>query len=168
MAAEHGDIEGKSLLDVGCGTGALSVAASFFGPSRVVGIDIDEEAGDIYMRNAEKYSLPRCEFVCGDIRTCSLEERFDTAVINPPFGTKGNEGIDVAFVEFGLRHAQVVYSMHKTSTRKYVLEKFREKGARAVAQMRFEIKRSYRFHQKSSVHIDVDLVRFISRGRCEV
>ena len=28
---EYGDIEGKSILDLGCGTGMLSFAASFLG-----------------------------------------------------------------------------------------------------------------------------------------
>ena len=41
---------------------------------------------------------------------------FDTVVMNPPFGTR-NPGIDTAFVLKGLQSANVVYSLHKTSTR---------------------------------------------------
>jgi hypothetical protein len=43
----------------------------------------------------------------------------DTVIMNPPFGTKNNEGIDVKFLRRGLEIAQhSVYSFHKSSTRK--------------------------------------------------
>ncbi len=41
---------------------------------------------------------------------------FDTVVMNPPFGTR-RAGIDTAFVMQGMKYANVVYSLHKTSTR---------------------------------------------------
>jgi predicted RNA methylase len=41
---------------------------------------------------------------------------FDTVVMNPPFGTR-NTGIDTAFVMKGMEYSNVVYSLHKTSTR---------------------------------------------------
>lgn len=39
-----GDITGKNVLDLGCGTGILAFSALFLGASRVTGIDIDEDA----------------------------------------------------------------------------------------------------------------------------
>ena len=43
---------------------------------------------------------------------------FDTVIMNPPFGTKHNVGIDMKFLQVGLDLSQdVVYSLHKTSTR---------------------------------------------------
>lgn len=45
-------------------------------------------------------------------------DKFDTIVSNPPFGTKNNAGMDVLFLETGVRMAKnAVYSLHKSSTR---------------------------------------------------
>lgn len=43
---------------------------------------------------------------------------FDTVIMNPPFGTKHNAGMDLRFLEtaFGLART-AVYSLHKSSTR---------------------------------------------------
>ena len=46
----------------------------------------------------------------------ALHIDFDTVVMNPPFGTR-NTGIDTAFVLKGMEYSNVVYSLHKTSTR---------------------------------------------------
>lgn len=44
--------------------------------------------------------------------------KFDTVLMNPPFGTKQNNGIDMNFLRIALKLAkQSVYSLHKTSTR---------------------------------------------------
>lgn len=43
---------------------------------------------------------------------------FDTVIMNPPFGTKHNSGMDIKFLETALNLANTsVYSLHKTSTR---------------------------------------------------
>ncbi len=43
-AYANDDIVGKSVLDLGCGTGRLALGASFLGAKEVVGIDIDRSA----------------------------------------------------------------------------------------------------------------------------
>jgi rRNA N6-adenosine-methyltransferase METTL5 len=48
----------------------------------------------------------------------AYKDYFDTVIMNPPFGTKHNAGMDIKFVEIGLQLARhSVYSLHKTSTR---------------------------------------------------
>lgn len=43
---------------------------------------------------------------------------FDTVLMNPPFGTKHNAGMDIRFLETGIVLASgTVYSLHKSSTR---------------------------------------------------
>lgn len=45
---------------------------------------------------------------------------FDTVIMNPPFGTKNNAGIDINFLKAAFHITNnVVYSLHKTSTRYY-------------------------------------------------
>ena len=82
---------------------------------------------------------------------------------NPPFGTKNNAGMDVAFLRAGCRLAtRAVYSFHKTSTREYVLRTVRDDwglDAEVAAVMKFDLPRTYAFHRKDSVDVEVDLIR---------
>lgn len=91
---------------------------------------------------------------------------FDTVVTNPPFGTKHNEGIDVAFLAAACRLSKnAVYSFHKSSTRDYLVKlietewKHLNLGIEVVAQMKFDIPQMYQFHKEKSVDVDVDLIR---------
>eukprot|EP00659_Diplonema_papillatum_P013961 gene13961-21357_t len=53
----YGDIEGKMVLDLGCGAGVLSVAAGMLGADSVTGVDVDEEALEISRRNRDESDL---------------------------------------------------------------------------------------------------------------
>lgn len=83
--------------------------------------------------------------------------------MNPPFGTKHNAGIDMKFLEIGTKLARkAVYSLHKTSTRNYVLKKGIQLGTKAkvIAELRYDLPHVYKFHKKASVDIEVDFIRF--------
>jgi ribosomal protein L11 methyltransferase len=47
-------LAGKSLLDYGCGSGILAIAAARLGAASVLGVDIDPQAVDASRRNAEQ------------------------------------------------------------------------------------------------------------------
>jgi predicted RNA methylase len=86
----------------------------------------------------------------------------DTVVTNPPFGTKHNAGMDIRFLKCATRLAsRAVYSFHKTSTRHYLLTTLATWGyeARVVAELKFDIPATYKFHTKQNVDIAVDLIR---------
>jgi predicted RNA methylase len=86
----------------------------------------------------------------------------DTVLCNPPFGTKNNAGMDVRFLRTATRLAKrSVYSFHKSSTRDYLVRKIQEWGmtVEIVAEMRFELPQTYKFHKEKSVDIEVDLIR---------
>lgn len=56
--------------------------------------------------------------VLSDLSDSKWMGTFDTVIMNPPFGTKKNAGIDMKFLEVGIKLAKTaVYSLHKTSTR---------------------------------------------------
>lgn len=83
--------------------------------------------------------------------------------MNPPFGTKKNAGVDIKFLDIALKVASnTVYSLHKTSTRDYVLSKAIQLGAEGtvIAELRYDLPRIYKFHKKDSVDIQVDFIRF--------
>lgn len=60
-----------------------------------------------------------CDVLCELSDESSKWHRvFDTVVMNPPFGTKHNAGMDMKFLLAGINIANTaVYSLHKTSTR---------------------------------------------------
>ena len=46
-ALMKGDIEGKRVCDLGCGTGVLAIGAALLGAETVTGIEIDEKAVEV-------------------------------------------------------------------------------------------------------------------------
>lgn len=156
---QYADIRDKSVLDMCCGTGILGVAASFFGPSYILGVDIDESALEIASENYGLHGNASADLVQADMRSLSLG-MFDTAIMNPPFGTRARHA-DAEAVDAALRCSSVVYSLHKTSTRSYLLRKF---GGTVLGEIKLEIPCVYQFHAKKLHHIAVDLLRFTSKG----
>lgn len=51
------EVKGKTVLDVGCGSGILALAAIVLGAERAVAIDVDQEAIDVTKENAERNGL---------------------------------------------------------------------------------------------------------------
>ncbi|KAI9471615.1 hypothetical protein LPJ78_005663 [Coemansia sp. RSA 989] len=170
-----GDIEGKSVVDLGCGCGVLSIAAAMMGASSVVGFDIDKDALDIAQDNIDSFEVGEIvELIQANIcldqgGTLALDDRlvaklkFDTAILNPPFGTKpGNKGIDTVFLQAACAMATgAVYSLHKTSTREYLVKKAESWGfeCEVLAELKFDVPMMYKFHKKKAVDINVDLLR---------
>jgi ribosomal protein L11 methyltransferase len=54
---EQANVPGRSVADVGCGSGVLSIAAAKLGASRVIGSDIDPVAVEVALENAELNGL---------------------------------------------------------------------------------------------------------------
>ncbi|XP_047578058.1 rRNA N6-adenosine-methyltransferase METTL5 isoform X4 [Lutra lutra] len=161
----YDDIENKVVADLGCGCGVLSIGAAMLGAGLCVGFDIDEDALEIFNRNVEEFELTNVDMVQCDV--CSLSNRmsksFDTVIMNPPFGTKNNKGTDMAFLKTALEMARTaVYSLHKSSTRDHIQKKATEWKIKIdiIAELRYDLPASYKFHKKKSVDIEVDLIRF--------
>ena len=63
-------VPGSTVLDLGCGSGILSIAAALLGASHVIALDIDQTAVDITSANAERNHV--AEKI--SVRQGSLEE----------------------------------------------------------------------------------------------
>lgn len=120
-----GDIQGKAVLDLGCGTGMLSKAAAMLGAATVIGVDHDEEAIAV-----AKAQVPEGRFLAADV--AELEpEPVETVVMNPPFGAqKGNRNADRAFYELALATgAAAVWFLAPTVSEKFLAAYARDAGA---------------------------------------
>ena len=97
-AHTFGDIEGREVVDLGCGSGILSIGAALLGAERVTGIDVDPQAIDDARRNVEEAGV-KVELLNTDIRDADL--RADTVIMNPPFGAQ-RRNADRPFLETAL------------------------------------------------------------------
>ena len=67
-AYTHGGIVGKTVLDLGCGTGRLALGAAFLGAKQVVGVDIDRDAAKVAFENSVRTNLKeKVQWITGDI-----------------------------------------------------------------------------------------------------
>lgn len=166
MQSCYGDVAGKFVADLGCGCGVLSAGAAMLGAAQCVGFEIDSDALSTFSQNISELELTNVDVVQCDVvegLPVCLDKKFDIVVMNPPFGTKFNKGIDVKFLEQAVKLASgAVYSLHKTSTREYILNKAKswKMKAEVLAELRFNLPASYKFHKKDCVDIDVDFIRF--------
>ena len=183
-SVEFNDIEEKSVIDLGVGTGVLAIGAKLMGAGHVLGIDVDADALEECKENLEMYD-PELEVelclmdVVELIRRYDNDEdedeavsvkrkdyvwpRADTVLTNPPFGTR-RKGADVAFLAAAMKMAETaVYSFHKTSTREYIekvaVKKLGAKSAKVVAEMKYGLKNQYGHHRKDEVEVFVDVWR---------
>ncbi|MBQ2226342.1 MAG: methyltransferase, partial [Methanobrevibacter sp.] len=85
-----GDVEGKNILDLGCGTGIFAIASSLLGASLSVGVDIDGKSIDVAREFSQKLKLDNISFVCGDVCDYNADFKIDTVFQNPPFGSQKN------------------------------------------------------------------------------
>ncbi len=75
--------EGTTVLDIGCGSGILSIAALLLGAKQVTGVDIDALAVKTAQENGEAngFSEPEYKILQGNL-TDKVEGKFDVVVAN--------------------------------------------------------------------------------------
>lgn len=75
-------VEGRSVIDVGCGPGHYSVALARAGAAKVLGLDFAPGMLNLARANAQKHGvMQRCSFVLGDFLTYPIAERFDYVIV---------------------------------------------------------------------------------------
>lgn len=83
LVAKHLDPTGRSILDLGCGTGLLmeTLVENHTAPSRYVGVDFLPEREDAVLERARKLMV-EAEFVAADVREflMTTKEQFDLVV----------------------------------------------------------------------------------------
>jgi ribosomal protein L11 methyltransferase len=75
------DLKGKSILDMGCGTGVLGIYACLRGSLRVLGVDNDQWAYENALENVARNGSTCMEIRLGDVGVIG-EEMFDIVLAN--------------------------------------------------------------------------------------
>ena len=156
-------ITGKDVLDLGCGTGVLSIGAEILGARHVLCVDSDPEALQICRRNhqslAQRLELDEMDIRRQDITSAAFGPH-DTVVMNPPFGTK-RRSADKQFLQTAMC-ADAILSMHKTATMPHIRSWMGKHGYTTLWQkdVRFPIKASMKHHRKPKKDAAVSLCIF--------
>ncbi|MEJ5292972.1 MAG: METTL5 family protein [Candidatus Methanosuratincola sp.] len=163
----HRDIQGKRIVDLGCGTGMLTAGAALMGADYVVGVDID--AGSILKAREACRMLalaPVVDFVNAEVSQLELDA--DVVVQNPPFGVRVR-GADRAFIRKSLEIAPRVYSIHKggEAVMGFVSAFVVECGGRVdeIIPLKIKLSPTYHFHKKRSYAFEAHLFRIVRGGK---
>ncbi|HVP57235.1 MAG TPA: class I SAM-dependent methyltransferase [bacterium] len=75
-------VEGRSVLDVGCGPGHYSITLAKQGAARIVGLDFAPAMIALAKQQAAAAGVSStCEFLCTDFMTFSAPQGFDYAIV---------------------------------------------------------------------------------------
>jgi putative methylase len=157
-ALAAGDVEGRSVIDLGCGNGILAIGAMLLGAHHAIGVDIDPEAIKVAEQAAADTGV-EVEFIESDVSRA--KGSFDTALMNPPFGAQTKHA-DRPFIEKALQVAHRTYSLHNDGTEAFIENLVSSLGGVSVPVKRykFEIPYAFEFHRKATESVSVVLLRF--------
>ncbi|AJF26747.1 methyltransferase [Haloarcula hispanica] len=159
------DIQGQTVVDLGCGTGMLALGAALRSPARVVGLDIDPAPLSTARENERKVgSTTPVSWVRADATTAPLcpptEET--TVVMNPPFGAQSdNEHADRRFLETAAVVAGVSYSIHNEGSQSFVESFAADNGGEVTHafETEFDLPRQFEFHESDRQAITAEVYR---------
>jgi putative methylase len=156
---EHDDLKGR-IIDLGTGTGRLAIGAALMGPQHVVGADVDPEELALARQNARTAGVV-VEWVESDID--KLSGSYDTVIMNPPYGTRTVHA-DTRFLHKAFQLAPVTYSIHKSSTREFLVKYVQGSDRRIdeARSLKMKIPHLFNFHSRKWSDVEVDLFRILS------
>ncbi|MAH33428.1 DNA methylase [archaeon] len=154
---------GKVSVDLGCGAGILGIGMLILGAKKVIFVDSDENvlktAKNNLLKVKSKISVDgEAKFVCSDVR--EFNGKSDLVVENPPFGVKLKH-IDKVFLGKAFETSNVVYSFHKSESKKFIDAFSRDNGFKItnVWDFEFPLKASQSFHTRKIRRINVSCFR---------
>ncbi len=182
IAFTNRDLEGNLIIDLGCGSGNLTVAAALLGARKIISVDIDKNALDILKENISKYNLnDKIEIIHADLNDVLLKDIIlktykplknqDSeckiiTISNPPFGVK-NKGIDIKFLKQALSFSHKIYSIHLSNekTQNFLTKKIDSIGGIIIEcfTLYLLLKHTYTHHKKSKKRIKTDLYQIIPK-----
>lgn len=158
-------LAGRSVLDLGCGTGRLALGAAALGASPVRGLEIDPTAVALAEEAARALHL-EVAFEVGDVRRAAGPA--DLVVMNPPFGAQRRHA-DRPFWDRAFELARrTIYAFSLKESRTFIGRQAVARGAHVleVVPVPWSLGRTFPHHDRTRVGLDVDLwaLRTVSRS----
>jgi putative methylase len=170
---EFNDINQAFVIDLGAGTGRLSLVSALFKAKYVLSVDIDMNALKILKRNILSLNLNHTVFpICADIENFEISKKKlpknmrITTIMNPPFGVQ-IKFADRAFLGKAFYFSDVVYSIHQSNPKvhKFIsnyIKRFNWKIDN-VLPFTMVLERTFPFHTQKTKKINVLVYRFIKK-----
>jgi len=171
---EFNDInENCIIIDLGAGTGRLSIASALLKASYVLSIDIDLSALNILRKNIRKLKLDNTIFpICADIEYFEISKKHIpkkmkvTTIMNPPFGVQ-TKFADRYFLIKAFSFSDIIYSIHLANekVKKFIssyIKKFDWKIDN-VLPFTMVLEKSFPFHTQKTKKVNVHVYRFIKK-----
>ncbi len=171
---EHNDIKNQLIIDLGAGTGRLSIACAYLQAAYILSVDIDMSALRILKTNIAELGLENIILpICSDVNHFDIvRELFPknlqiTSIENPPFGVQ-KKTADRYFLQKAFSFSDVVYSIHLANKKVHnflisFIKKFNWK-IDYVFPFQLRLDRTYKFHKQKTKTVDVNIYRFKRKG----
>ncbi|MBW2988208.1 DNA methylase [Candidatus Woesearchaeota archaeon] len=158
FAFMQGDIQGKTIADLGCGPGIFGIGAAILGAKMVYFVDMDNYAINTTRDNISQVEgmLEGVELELLKMNVAEFTKRVDVVLQNPPFGTKIKHH-DRLFLSKAFEVADVVYSIHKITSKGFIEAFSRDNGFSVTHVLPYEMRlvRSMKHHKKPVVKVKV-------------
>jgi putative methylase len=150
-------VQGKNVLDLGCGTGILGIGALMLGAKHVTMLDIDKEALEQAQQNIPE-EFPKESYTLKEAAVMPVGA--DITVMNPPFGTRVRHA-DREFLKTAMQSTPIIYSIHLQSAERFITELASTEGFELTHAWKTELqlKKSLEHHKKKIERVPVVVVR---------
>ena len=170
---EYNDINKAFIIDLGAGTGRLSIVSALFNASNVLSVDIDINALKILKKNVHSLELDNIIFpLCADIEFFEISQRAFlkkvkvTTIMNPPFGVQ-TKYADRIFLKKAFNFSDIVYSIHLANKKVFnFISTYTNKLSWKIDNVlpfNMILEKTFPFHTQKTKKIDVHIYRFIKK-----
>ena len=164
LADLHDDIEGRTVLDLGTGTGMLTLGAALRGPARVIAVELDDGPLATAVENRRRVGTRTpIHWLQADATRLPLSiPEPVTVVMNPPFGAQnGQAGADRDFLSAVGDMASVSYSVHNAGSKGFIEAFAADNGGEVTHAFSaaFAVDNQFEHHDEERSEVDTEVYR---------
>ena len=166
-AQKYRDVENKNIIDLGAGPGILGISSLLMNAKHVSFVELDPIAIYMLEENLKQFNIKQSyKIFQTDASKFKTKRKFDTCIMNPPFGIKQHKQADKHFLLNACKLATTIYSIHDgTKQNLDFLQNLLMKQKRKITECYYEsftIPNKYKFHTKQRKKKGVLIIRSTS------